>query len=365
MILASTRCKPGMRLLAIAALVFLTVAGSVAQSNSAAATSPVNVPASASAIALQETSRKSIVSEMGGAIMGSSKCDADGNLYIRKYATDRPLLGPVVKIDAEGKRTALFDPVAFSQLALDRADAFSPASDGGLYQIAQSGVVKPRIYVLKFSSDGSPSSPVRLEADFEVYSFAAFFNGNLLVSGMERDVQNRHDLGRTVTEVFSADGRLLAELSFDQPRERAMTAGKPGTKTVGEAGKSAPTLDLAAAEVGVDGNLYALRNSSPALIYVISPAGKVVRTLKISPPVAGALPGTFHVSSNRLAVSFGTENGQTLVVADAQTGRRIATFSDPSTLGSSFACYSADDGVFTFLNLGEGNALEVIRAEAR
>ncbi len=86
--------------------------------------------------------------------MTPSKCDADGNLYIRKLAMDRPLLGPVVKIDREGKRVALFDPAAFSQLALDRADAFSPAADGGMYQIAQSGVLKPRIYVLHFSSDG-------------------------------------------------------------------------------------------------------------------------------------------------------------------------------------------------------------------
>jgi hypothetical protein len=367
MTLASTRCKPGMRLLAIAALVWVTVAEAMAQTNSAASTPPANVPIPASAIALQESSRRNVVSEMGGAFMGSSKCDADGNLYIRKYAADRPLLGPVVKIDADGKRTALFDPVTFSQLALDRADAFSPASDGGLYQIAQSGVVKPRIYVLHFSSDGSPSSPIRLEADFEVYSFAAFLNGNLLVSGFERDVKNPKDAGRALTEVFSADGRLQAQLSFDKPPEPAKTAGKPAAKAAGETEKSAPTLDLADAEVGVDGNLYAMRNSSPALIYVISPAGKVVRTLKVNAPVPGALPGTFHVSKNQLAVSFGHPDGKTqlLVVADAQTGRKVATYFDPVSLGSSFACYSADDGVFTFLTLGEGNALEVIRAEAR
>jgi hypothetical protein len=356
-----------MRLLAIVALILVTVAGTVAQINSATPTPPANPPLPPSAIALHESSRRNIVSEMGGAFMGSSKCDADGNLYIRKYAADRPLLGPVVKIDSDGKRTALFDPVAFPQLELDRADAFSPASDGGLYQIAQSGVVRPRIYVLHFSSDGSPSSPIRLEAAFEVYSFAAFLNGNLLVSGFERDVTNPKDAGRAVTEVFSADGRVLAQLSFDPPPEPAKTAGKPAAKATGKATKSAPTLDLADAEVGVDGNLYAMRNSSPAMIYVISPAGKVVRTLKVSAPAAGALPATFHVSSNRLAVSFGNGDSktQTLVVADAQTGRRVANYFDPGTLGTSFACYSADDGVFTFLTLGEGNALEVIRAEAR
>ena len=68
---------------------------------------------------------------------------------------------------------------------------------------------------------------------------------------------------------------------------------------------------------------------------------------------------------NRLARSFWDEKvgHQSLVVADLQTGRRIATYYDPGTLGPVFACYSADEGVFTFLHLGEGNTLEVIRAE--
>jgi len=347
-----------MRLLAIAALGLATAAESVAQYPvPPRPTSNVAIPPSA--LALHETSRKNIVSEMGGAVVGTPKCDADGNLYIRKHAMDRPLLSPVVKVDSDGKRTALFDPAAFSQLALDRADAFSPASDGGLYQIAQSGVVKPHIYVLHFSSDGSPSSPIRLEADFEVYSFAAFLNGNLLVSGFERDVQKPKDAGRAVTEVFSSDGRVLAQLAFQQPPP-AKTAGKPDTENV-----TFPGLDLSDAEVGNDGNLYALRNSSPVLIYVISPVGKVVRTLKVGAPAEGALPEMFHVSKNRVAVSFEKDGSWMLVVVDTQTGGKIATYFDPGTLGNSFACYSAEDGVFTFLDLGEGNALKVIHAEAR
>jgi hypothetical protein len=78
------------------------------------------------------------------------------------------------------------------------------------------------------------------------------------------------------------------------------------------------------------------------------------------------MPNTFHVSANRVAVSFWDDNTntQTLVVTDAQTGRRIAAYSDAGALGPSFACYSADEEVFTFLHLGEGNTLEVIRAEA-
>jgi hypothetical protein len=369
----------------IAFVVFaeLSAGALAAQVNSAASAKVPVSPAGISepTLALQISSTMNVVSEMGGAFMSGTKCDADGNLYIRKYAMDRPMLGPVVKIDPDGKRVALFDPVAFSQLALDRADAFSPASDGGMYQVAQSGVLKPRIYVLHFSSDGSASSPTLLAADLEVYTFAAFASGSFLVSGVERDLQNKNDQGHNFTAVFSADGRELAQLSFEESRTPRKAGAKPGVggspgaaapnevqnEVQNSAEKAAPGLDLAYAEVGSDGNLYVMRHSSPALVYVIAPSGKIVQTLKIAAPVPGAAPSAFHVSGNRLAISFGNEKSEslTIVVADAQTGQRIASYSDPTGLGTAFACYSANEGVFTFLNLGEGNALEVIRAEAQ
>ena len=331
------------------------------QNGSASAEAAASIPVSASTITLRVSSTMNVVSEMGGAFMSSSKCDADGNLYIRKFAADRPLLGPVVKIDADGKRVALFDPAAFSQLALERADAFSPASDGGLYQIAQSAGLKPRIYVLHYASDGSPASPARLDADFEVYTFAAFAGGNFLVSGVRRDAQNKDDHGRNFTAVFSADGRELARLSFEEATGR----GKAGAKR--QLKSAAPALDLSEAEVGADGYLYVMRPSSPALVYAIAPSGKIMQTLKVAAPQTGAMPNAFHVSENRLAIVFSQDenHGPSMVVADAQTGRKIASYAAPVGLGASFACFSANDGVFTFLKLGEGNALEVVRAEAQ
>ena len=388
-------------LFALLVFAVLSAGLSVAQSNSAlpdaAATAPVSGSSvsgssvSGSTISLHATSTVNVASEMGGAFMSGSKCDADGNLYIRKFAMDRPLLGPVVKIDRDGKRTALFDLGAFSQLGLDRADAFSPASDGGMYQIAQSGVLKPRIYVLHFSSDGSAASPTRLDADLEVYTFAVFTDGNFLLSGVRRDVQNKNDRGRNFTAVFSADGRELAELSFPESQRETQQESHRETQGSAKAGaksdasgpqkdarkdaqkvalkdelKSAPVLDLADAEVGGDGNLYVMRASSPALVYVIAPSGKIMQTLKVAAAVRSGVPSAFHVSGNRLAISFWNEEKQsrTMVVADAQTGRKIASYADPAALGM-FACYEANEGVFTFLSLGEGNALEIIRAEAQ
>jgi hypothetical protein len=298
--------------------------------------------------------------------MFPAKCDASGNLYIRKYATDRPLLGPTVKIDSKGKRVALFDPAAVSQLKLDRADAFSPASDGGFYQIAAVGISHPQIYVLHFSPDGSPTTPIRLDAEFQPFQFAAFDNGNLLASGFQRDAEGNKDPGRSFTAVFSADGRLLAQLSLDLPSTHAQSTKPAGKPDSAKSPAVPPSLDLSDSELSPDGNIYVLRRSSPALIYVISPSGSIVKTLKIKSPVPNLMPSAFHVSRNQVAVSFWDDNpkSQILVVADAQSGRAISTYSDAGALGPSFACYSADDAVFTFLHLGEHNTIEVIRAEA-
>jgi len=305
--------------------------------------------------------------------MAPLKCDEEGNLYVRKYARYRPLLGPVARIRKDGKRDALFDPTAFSDLGLDRADAFSPAWDGGLYWIAQKGVVKPRIYVLHFSSDGSPSEPVLLAADFEVFTFAPFPSGNFLLSGIERDVTNPKDHGQTFTAVFLADGRMLARLTLKRShgaRQTGAMAPKNPMKGAANAVEPSDTanLDLSDAEVGRDGNLYVMQRShSSALVFVISSSGEVVRKLRIPGPLPGGTPSAFHVSENRLAIGFENDHGHQniLVIADAWTGRKIASYSVSSDLAPRFACYSADEGIFTFLTLGEDNTLQVIRAEAR
>ena len=218
-----------MKILSSLAALFFLSSAAFAQLNSAPQKTGVTTAngasheAQLSPIPLTSSSTLNVSSEMGRAFMFPSKCDADGNLFIREFAGIRPQLGPIVKIDAHGKRAALFDPAAFSQPSVDRADSFSPAPDGGLYQIAQKGTrmgdqdvnEKPQIYVLRFSSDGSPLSAVRLDADLEVYTFAAFPSGNFLISGVKRETKDPKDQGRTLTAVYSADGRFLKQISFE------------------------------------------------------------------------------------------------------------------------------------------------------
>jgi hypothetical protein len=188
-----------------------------------------------------------------------------------------------------------------------------------------------------------------------------------LVSGVKRDVQDKNDHGRNFTAVFSGNGRELAQLSFQKKKAVAKIGARKGVQQGSkEDEKPLPTLDLEYAEVGSDGNIYAMEYSSPALIYVIASSGMLLKTLKIASPVSDGLPGDFHISGNRLAISFEQKNeSHTLAIADAQTGRKIASYADATGVETSFACYSANDGVFTFLKLGEENELGVIHAEAQ
>lgn len=100
------------------------------------------------------------------------------------------------------------------------------------------------------------------------------------------------------------------------------------------------------------------------MVYVIASSGRILKKLKIASPVPDGLSGDSHTSGNRLAISFEQKNERhTLVIADAQTGRKIASYDESTGAGTSFACFSANEGVFTFLKLGAGNELGVIRSE--
>ena len=75
------------------------------------------------------------------------------------------------------------------------------------------------------------SSPTLLDADLEAYTFAAFADGNFLLSGVQRDVQTRKIAGATFTAVFSADGRELAQLSFQESQAHGKAAAKSDART--------------------------------------------------------------------------------------------------------------------------------------
>jgi hypothetical protein len=63
-------------------------------------------------------------------------------------------------------------------------------------------------------------------------------------------------------------------------------------------------LDQADVGAGPDGNVYLLHGTSPALIYVISPAGEVVRKLRIATEDPNRTANSIKLHAGRLAIGF-------------------------------------------------------------
>ncbi len=120
------------------------------------------------------------------------------------------------------------------------------------------------------------------------------------------------------------------------------------------------------AQVGDDGNVYLMRSTSPATIYVISSSGDVLRTLSIEPADNGQLPFDMRLAGGRIAVEFGRFGGGSwnLTVADAATGQKVSDYGDESAYGI-LACYSAKPERFTFLRVSDDNKLQMIHASAK
>jgi hypothetical protein len=114
--------------------------------------------------------------------------------------------------------------------------------------------------------------------------------------------------------------------------------------------------------LGEDGNAYLMRRTSPATVYVISPSGELLRSLKIEPPESGQMPNDMQISGNRIAVQFSETN---LTVADATTGQTLANYLGEGNVQGVLVCYSAKPERFSFLTFTDGHKLRMVEAVGR
>jgi len=119
--------------------------------------------------------------------------------------------------------------------------------------------------------------------------------------------------------------------------------------------------------LGSDGNAYLLRATSPALIYVISANGEVVRKLRIDSPGPGLLPRHMKAAPGRLAISFleGQYSNLDVVTIIDLNGHVIANY-----VGESKGAYAGLSGCyvppsFTFISKDDRGTLRITRAEPK
>lgn len=301
-------------------------------------------------------------------------CDRSGNTYVTVHdptsddRSDRPLL----KFDKSGALKAEFITSRKSLGLSEYEDHFEPSAllpSGGIARLAwgQAG-----IYLVRFAADGrlvgrskiqNPAFPTIIP-----YHVAAFPSGEILVSGLEV-CRSRRCMGafKSFTALYDQSGQLLKRLSIPEDDEIDAAAEIGDSRYASGPMFGNRAISGGKIRLGDDGNVYLMRRTSPATVYVISSSGDLVRTLQIQPGREGWASVDMQVSNGKIALEFSDCSpsrceGSTLSVADAISGKRLTDTVD--TLGT-LACFAATPERFTFLTISEKNALQLVDAQPK
>ncbi len=313
---------------------------------------------------LQLTSRAIV--PFAGALAGKARCDDDGNVYVRLLDAEtskqqHPIsILPIQRISPNGSLTGSFSIASVSP-RLSAIDFFV-ANDGKVYLAGRSDA-EGALYVVLFSRDGLVESKVKLDVPFFIpYQIVVFRSGEFLLSGIHGS-RNR----TPYTGVFNAGGKLIKEIyeTEDEDSRKRTEAGEPNfVPDYSDYGNN--FVVHGDGVLGSDGNAYLLRSVSPALIYVISPKGEVIRKLQVDSPGSGLLAKRIKSAPGSLAISFlkkGMNTGMIQVVN--YQGKSIAAYSsdDKTMYPGLLGCYGSAG--FTFLSIDEGNGVRLQKAEPK
>jgi len=303
----------------------------------------------------------SLRTQFPGPTFNRVACDGSGNLYARRFQGDKGR-EPVEEIARTGALIRSFK-VDDPSLNLSIGDFFVGPQDelymlGWSMEHVHSG---GRVYIAQFGRDGSLKSKTQVISE-EMFpsSLAVFKSGEFLLTGRQGPGDNT-----PFTGVFASTGRLIAKIyePEDEDLRKKADAGDASAHDARLYGNTA--VSLGGAVGGWDGNVYVMRRTSPALIYVISPKGEVVRKLRIDPGDSTSLPEELQSSADRLAISFAAPDGTRFVKVVDLKGNDVAEYQMPSEWAGALACYDAR--TFTFLSPGSdgSNYMRIEKSEAR
>ncbi len=299
------------------------------------------------------------------------RCDEDGNLYLN---TDQFGTEGIRKLSRTGKRLTLFNPGSDpDHLKVSDGVYFSLDGEGNLYQLIFLSDQIDR-YIFEYKTEGTLKSKIKLETGFPWVpaAIAPFSSGGYLVTGQEYDRDPSQPMW-PVTAVLSSKGTLLREVKLEDD-ESIRGMAEAGDRRV--VSPKNPTSNRAVGfsqmEASVDGNVYLMRWLSPAILYVISPGGEVLRRFSVDPGDPDYTVMGMHISGNRIAMLFvQAQIRKNLIKVTNLEGHEITSYeelganemSPPQTrLGASLACYTHDPEQFIFLESGADDKLQFVIA---
>jgi hypothetical protein len=234
-------------------------------------------------------------------------CDNNGNLYLRMYQS-----GHVAKVTPAGKVEKLYrlDEVPDRDFKGARqALVISYAVDerGNVYVAAENSDQKT--VLVKFQNDGDYEGVIPFDiANFSPLQVAAFAGGELLVSGYVMIVSKRDASPEVYTAIFDQYGHLVKDLTLSRDVSTKSSEDKARLPLQYKGAEAGPALEQAIATgtvgIGVDGDAYIFRNTKSPTVFVVSPAGELVRRMVLKSPAPDLWPASESMSGARAAVDL-------------------------------------------------------------
>lgn len=346
---------------------------------------------------------------------------AEGDAYLM-YTAAKPVLGPgpiippsiagqpITKLSLGSRTATKFTPGSvdgYTSLALMR---FSVDREGDVYgfYVAQPSPLKegaargPRYLIVRYGSDGDVRSVVRLRnppaGPFDPTNFAAFDDGNVLVTGILRapghaagnrvpprpfdryvpvpTAGNRIPPGPFVG-IFDHRGDFVARIKLPRGAHPiAPPAAQEGARaTTGKGNAELPAsvrwftaIMNSLTVTGPADTVYFLRDSNPPRLLTLSSDGRVTRSVSIHPPQRNATPENMGVAGRSiLFVQFGGmkvgKNGKpqpiyTYELISPTTGKVIAAYVLPKRAFVMPLCAAGPDD-FLFIGSTKNGKLKV------
>jgi hypothetical protein len=305
-----------------------------------------------SALTVRDETAKIVPGMPGGMIMGQAECDDRGNLYFRQILMGgrRAMTSPVVRIDAGASHALLFD---FNSLnGKDGIDSLQvldfSVQDSTLYLLATAA--DDNVRVLAYAPDGQLKQVLTLDHGVSPRKLAVMPSGEFLVFGIatggKQDPKDPSSFVYSpVARIYDRTGRFAANVEMK-------LEGVNLNDSKVAAGDKFQSVDLALAGNGADG-VYLLTYAQKPRLYVVSPAGEVVRHFELWTPEPDLRPFAMRVKGTQLLVEFsrfaqGNENSvSTFVTYNSYSGDHISVYRLAGDTGGIFGCYDWRGG-FTF-----------------
>ena len=306
-----------------------------------------------------------IKSDVARMFIDPIKCDSDGNIYLMTSPSPSE---DIQKFSSKGELLVHFVASSTSDIAVQVVTYYSIGENGEVYQVAFPRQTIRRA-ILTFARDGSYKAGVVLDnppgaKDWVPSQVAAFSSGDLLVSGLAIDGEKH--ISTPFTGIFAPTGQLRKQVALpdDEDIQKMVEGGDPSV-VAADHPYSNRAVELGDMDAAGDGNIYLLRNVSPAIFYAISPGGEVVRrfTVDIVDRIA-----SMHISGDRIALAYHDRGTQThtIKVVDFE-GHVLATYQQPmkDQLGFALACYTSKSERFTFVTTSDDGFLQFKFAERK